>query len=131
MKNITREEIQALIAAVDYSEALTITATKDEALEACRYAKLYGFRSVAAFPHHLDLVVKDLEDSGTLAMIVVGFPCGGNTTEVKCREAEDGLKRGASDLDMVMNVGAFKTGDCGKPLSNNLKGYTGSLPDKS
>ncbi len=111
MKNITREEIQALIAAVDYSEALTITATKDEALEACRYAKLYGFRSVAAFPHHLDLVVKDLEDSGTLAMIVVGFPCGGNTTEVKCRETEDGLKRGASDLDMVMNVGAFKTGD--------------------
>ena len=76
-------------------------------------------------------MVKDLKDSGTLAMIVVGFPCGGNTTEVKCREAEDGLKRGASDLDMVMNVGAFKTGDCGKPLSNNLKRYTGSLPEKS
>jgi len=111
MKYITREEIQALIAAVDYSEALRITATKEEVLEACKYAKLYGFRSVAVFPYHLDLVVRELKDSGTLAMIVVGFPCGGNTTEMKCREAADGLKRGATDLDMVMNVGAFKSGD--------------------
>ena len=111
MKIISQEEIKALVAAVDYSEALTITATGDDVLEACRYAKLYGFRSVAAFPHHLEKVVREVEGSGTLAMIVVGFPCGGNTTEMKCREAEEGLKRGATDLDMVMNLGAFKSGD--------------------
>ena len=38
----------------------------------------------------------------------MGFPCGGATTAVKCTEAEEGLKRGASDLDMVMNIAAFK-----------------------
>ena len=111
MEPITREEIRALVAAVDYSEALTITATRDEVQAACAHAKEYGFRSVAVFPHHLDLVVRELKGTGTLAMIVVGFPCGANTTRVKCHEAEDGLKAGATDLDMVMNLGAFKEGD--------------------
>jgi deoxyribose-phosphate aldolase len=111
MQEITTEETQALIAAVDYSEALTITATQDEVRAACAHAEEYGFRSVAVFPHHLDLVVQELKATETLAMIVVGFPCGGNTTHVKCQEAEDGLKRGATDLDMVMNLGAFKSGN--------------------
>ena len=46
-----------------------------------------------------------------LAQIPVGFPCGGVTTHVKCTEAEEGLKRGATDLDMVMNIAAFKAGN--------------------
>ncbi len=46
-----------------------------------------------------------------MAQIPVGFPCGGVTTLVKRTEAEEGLKRGASELDMVMNIAAFKQGE--------------------
>lgn len=44
----------------------------------------------------------------------MAFPCGGATTRVKYHEAEEGLRRGATDLDMVMNIAAFKTGDYGR-----------------
>ena len=114
MIEITKDEIQRLLAAVDYSEALTIDATEDEVRTACAVAKKYGFRSIAAFPRHLSLVVEELQGSQTLSMIVVGFPCGANTTYVKCKEAEEGLKAGANDLDMVMNLGAFKDGNYAK-----------------
>jgi len=109
MMEITRDEIERLIAAVDYSEALTITASEDEVRTACDLAKRYGFRAVVVFPHHMGLVVEQLAGLQILPEIVVGFPCGGNTTYTKCLEAEEGLKTGAKDLDMVMNIGAFKS----------------------
>jgi deoxyribose-phosphate aldolase len=108
---ITDEEIQRLVSAVDYSEALTITATEDEVRAACTTAKRYGFRAVVAFPQYLGVLVDELEGSGVHAQIPVGFPCGGTSTGVKCMEAEEGLRRGAKDLDMVMNISAFKGRD--------------------
>jgi deoxyribose-phosphate aldolase len=66
---------------------------------------------VVAFPQYLGILVDELRGSGIRAQIPVGFPCGGTTTRVKCLEAEEGLKRGATDLDMVMNVSAFKARD--------------------
>ena len=111
MIGIKDEEVKSLISAIDYSEALTITATKDEVLSACEDAKMYGFRAVVAFPQYLGLLVDALEGTDVRAQIPVGFPCGGVTTLVKCTEAEQGLKRGATDLDMVMNISAFQEGD--------------------
>jgi deoxyribose-phosphate aldolase len=111
MFGITDEEIKGLISAIDYSEVLTITATKDEVQSACEDAKLYGFRAVVAFPQYLGVLVDALEGTNVRAQIPVGFPCGGVTTLVKCTEAEQGLKRGATDLDMVMNLSAFQEGD--------------------
>ncbi len=111
MRNVTRDDIERLVAAIDYSEALTIIAGEQEAREACRTAKRYGFRAVVAFPQFLPVLVEELEDSGVRAQIPVGFPCGGQTTHVKCTEAEEGLEAGATDLDMVMNISAFKNRD--------------------
>lgn len=111
MFDIKEEEIKSLIAATDYSEALTITATRTDVQTACEMAKMYGFRAVVAFPQYLGLLVDALEGSGVRAQIPVGFPSGGVTTMVKCTEAEQGLKRGATDLDMVMNISAFLEGD--------------------
>lgn len=111
MYEITDEEICRLVAAVDYSEALTITAAEEDVRAACEAAKRYGFRAVVAFPQHLGILVDELKGSGVRAQIPVGFPCGGQTTRVKCFEAEEGLERGATDLDMVMNLSAFKAGD--------------------
>ena len=111
MHTIHREEIQKLVSHVDYSEALTITAGEEDVKLACEDARQFGFRAVVAFPQYLGVLVDSLEDSGILAQIPVGFPCGGATTLVKCAEAEEGLERGASDLDMVMNLSAFLDGD--------------------
>jgi deoxyribose-phosphate aldolase len=111
MFGVTDREIKRLVSAIDYSEALTITATKDDVKAACDAAKEYGFRAVVAFPQYIGVLVDNLEGTDILAQIPVGFPCGGATTYVKCREAEEGLNRGATDLDMVMNISAFQGGD--------------------
>ncbi len=111
MQAVTTEEIRRLVAVIDYSEALTINAGEEEARQACCAAAKYRFRAVVAFPQYLGVLVDELRDTGVRAQIPVSFPCGGATTRVKCLEAEEGLSRGAKDLDMVMNIAAFKNGD--------------------
>jgi deoxyribose-phosphate aldolase len=111
MHGVSREEIAGLVSVVDYSDALDITASEADVRNACRIARLYGFRAVVAFPQFLGILVDELDGTGVRAQIPVGFPSGGVTTLVKCTEAEEGLKRGASDVDMVMNIAAFKQGD--------------------
>lgn len=111
MYTISEEEVKDLISATDYSEALTITAGTEDVRSACEEAIAYGFRAVVAFPQYTGLLVEILEGTGIRAQIPVGFPCGGVTTLVKCTEAEQGLKLGATDLDMVMNISAFMEGD--------------------
>ena len=114
MYGVTEEEIRQLVAALDYSEPLTITAGESDVREACAQARKYGFRCVVSFPQYLGILVDELAGSGVRAMIPVGFPCGGQTTHVKCTEAQEGLERGATDLDMVMNIAAFKAGQYGR-----------------
>lgn len=111
MFGIEDEEIRNLIAATDYSEALTITASREEVRSACESARIYGFRAVVAFPQYIGLLVDALKGTDVRAQIPVGFPCGGVTTQVKCVEAQQGLERGATDLDMVMNISAFLEND--------------------
>lgn len=110
MYGVTDEEIRRLVSAIDYSQALTIIASEKDVRGACEAAKRYGFRAVVAFPQYLSVLVDELRGTNVRAQIPVGFPCGGNTTQTKCAEAEEGLKRGATDLDMVMNIAAFKAG---------------------
>ncbi len=121
MWSITREEIANLVSRIDYSEALTVTAGKETALQACRDALRYGFRAVVAFPWNLGVLADELKGTGILAQIPVGFPTGCVTTEVKRREVQEGLERGASDVDMVMNLGAFLSGDYRK-TADDIKG---------
>jgi deoxyribose-phosphate aldolase len=111
MYGVTEEEIRQLVSSIDYAEALTITATESDVRAACALGKHYGFRAVVAFPQHLGIIVDELAGTGVRAQIPVGVPCGGHTTYMKCVEAEEGLKRGATDLDMVMNIAAFKAGN--------------------
>ncbi len=108
---LTHEEIGKVVSAMDYAEPLSLTSTEADVRIACEAAKRYGFRAVVAFPQFLGVLVDCLKGSGVLAQIPVGFPCGGQTTYVKCKEAEEGLQRGATDLDMVMNLAAFQAGD--------------------
>ena len=111
MYGIMREEIDRLVAGVDYTNVLSVSATEREVREACAQARAHGFRAVVALPCYLGVLVDELKGTGILAQVPVGYPGGGVTTRVKCFEAEEGLSRGANDLDMVMNIGAFKARD--------------------
>ena len=111
MWTVTQSEIQKLLSVIDYSEALTLHAGAKEAQAAAEDAVRYGFRAVVAFPWNLGILVDAVKGSKVLAQIPVGFPSGNATTKIKCLEAQEGLERGARDLDMVMNLGAFKSGD--------------------
>lgn len=114
----SEESIRRLLPTIDYSEALTVDATTGNVIDACAAGRRYGFRAVVTFPCYLEIVAQELADSGVRAQLPVGFPSGAATTSVKCREVEEGIKKGATDFDMVMNIGALKSKDYSRVLDD-------------
>ena len=76
----------------------------------CREARQYGFWSVCVHPCRVGLAVRELAGADAKVCTVIGFPHGANTVPVKRVEAEQALKLGADELDMVVNVGALRSG---------------------
>lgn len=76
----------------------------------CREAQTYGFISAAVNPAEVARCVELLNDSKVKVGAAVGFPLGQNTISSKIYEAEDAIKRGALEIDMVMNVQALQAG---------------------
>lgn len=85
-------------------------ATFEDVAVACADAKKYGFACVVVNSCYVARAQEHL--SGTLVKVccVVGFPHGANTTTVKIVEAMEAMKNGASELDIVINVGMVKSG---------------------
>jgi deoxyribose-phosphate aldolase len=104
---ITREKMASLI---DHT-LLKPDATKDDIKRLCQEAMNYGFRSVCVNPSYISLASRILRDSQVKVCSVVGFPLGANTPEVKAFEAEKAIRDGANEIDMVINLGALKSGD--------------------
>lgn len=77
----------------------------------CAQARQYGFFSVCVNPYWISFCKKELSGTDVKVCTVIGFPLGANTTETKVFEAKDALKNGADELDMVVNLGAVKSGD--------------------
>ena len=67
--------------------------------------------SMCVRPSDVPLAVKELEGTGVPVAVVVGFPHGSNKPEVKALEAKIAVAEGAKEIDMVMNVGKFLSGD--------------------
>jgi deoxyribose-phosphate aldolase len=82
----------------------------DDIKKLCEEAKEHEFASVCINPIYVPLAAKLLEESSVKVCTVVGFPLGANTTEVKSYETRNAIKNGAQEIDMVMNIGAFKSG---------------------
>lgn len=87
------------------------TATKVDILQLCNEAKQYHFASVCVNPCWVKLCAETLKDSGVKICTVIGFPLGANTSEIKAQEAALAIKEGASEVDMVINIGALKEGN--------------------
>lgn len=77
----------------------------------CEEAKQHQFASVCVNPTWVSLAKELLKGSGVKVCTVIGFPLGANTPSVKAFETEDAIRNGAEEVDMVINIGAIKSGD--------------------
>jgi len=77
----------------------------------CQEARQYGFYSVCVNPTWVSLARQLLGGSGVKVCCVVGFPLGAQLPETKAVEARAAIRQGAKEIDMVINVGALKSGD--------------------
>jgi deoxyribose-phosphate aldolase len=86
-------------------------ATRADVIKVCQEARKYQFASVCVNPYWVPLVAAELAGSPVKVCTVVGFPLGATTSESKIAETEGALRVGAQEIDMVMNVGALRSGD--------------------
>ena len=74
-------------------------------------AREYDFASVCVNPTWVEHAKKGLEDTDVKVCTVVGFPLGATTSAVKAFETKEAIQNGADEIDMVINVGALKSGN--------------------
>ena len=86
-------------------------ATRDEILKICEEGVRFGFASVCINPIWVRDAACALRGSGVKVCTVIGFPLGANEPDTKAYEARRAIFDGASELDMVINIGALKSGD--------------------
>jgi deoxyribose-phosphate aldolase len=86
-------------------------ATAAEIDQLCHEAEQYSFASVCINPTWVRRAAESLRGSPVAVCSVIGFPLGATTSEVKAMEARRALRDGAREIDMVLNIGALKSGD--------------------
>lgn len=86
-------------------------ASKEQIDQLLAQAKDYDFASVCVNPTWVSYAAEVLKDSDVKVCTVVGFPLGANTSAVKAFETKDAIANGADEIDMVINIGALKSGD--------------------
>ncbi len=85
-------------------------ATANDIKELCLQAKRYGFANVCINPCYITTALKELYGSSVGVCAVVGFPLGACDPDVKAAEALAAVKAGASEIDVVINIGYLKSG---------------------
>jgi hypothetical protein len=90
---------------------LSATAQRRQVETLIEQAAQYHFASVCVNPCWVALAAERLADSDVQVCTVIGFPLGATTTAVKAFEAHDAVMNGATEVDMVINIGAAKDGD--------------------
>lgn len=99
-----------LPALIDHT-VLRPEATKMDVLRLCQEARDYGFTVIFVPPSYVDDAVSAVHGTAVRVGIPIGFPLGGHTTGAKVAEATEAVSRGATVLDMVINISRLKSGD--------------------
>lgn len=86
-------------------------ATKEQIEKLCADAKQYNFASVCVNPTWVKLASELLQATDVKVCTVIGFPLGATTSETKAFEAVNAVTNGAEEVDMVINIGALKSGN--------------------
>ncbi len=87
---------------------LRADATRSDIRKLCAEARQYKFASVCVNPYWVPLAAAELAGSAVNVCTVVGFPLGASSTAAKVAETENSVKLGASEIDMVLNIGELK-----------------------
>lgn len=101
---------EELAGMIDHS-LLHPTMTDSELEEGCRIASRYGTASVCIKPYYVSRAAEILAGTGIAVCTVIGFPHGGSVTESKRYEAELACRDGATEIDMVINIGKALSSD--------------------
>lgn len=107
MTRISNAELAAMI---DHT-ILAPSAGQADIRRLCAEARQHGFASVCANPLWASLLVEELTGSEVLPCVVVGFPLGASSTQVKAFEAEQAVSAGVKEVDMVINIAAVRAMD--------------------
>jgi deoxyribose-phosphate aldolase len=108
---MTVTNIDAAIARLIDHTLLKPEATAGDIRRVCREAREYGFASVCVNPYWVLLAAAELGGTPVKVCTVVGFPLGANSTAMKIAEAEDAIRAGAQEIDMVLNIGELCGGN--------------------
>src|SRR5258708_2875410 len=98
--------VPELAAMIDHA-VLKPTQTERDVVDACAIARKEHIASVCVKPFYVPITARLLKDSGVDTSTVIGFPRGGQSPEVKATTALNALRDGATELDMVINIGAL------------------------
>ncbi|MGI2326541.1 deoxyribose-phosphate aldolase [Planococcus sp. YIM B11945] len=90
---------------------LKAEATQEQIVELCKEAAEYKFASVCVNPAWVATAAAELQGSTVKVCTVIGFPLGASTSETKAFETKDAISKGAGEIDMVINIGALKSGN--------------------
>ena len=107
---LTKQELAKYI---DHTN-LKPEATRSDIAALCAEAKEYGFASVCVNPCHVAFAARLLAGTDVAVCCVIGFPLGASTTAVKAYEAIDAVHKGATEIDMVINIGWAREGRWGE-----------------
>lgn len=99
-----------LAKSIDFA-LLGADATVKDVHKCCAKALEYNFAAVFVNPCYIPIAGGLLQGSSVKTGAAIGFPLGASTTSIKRLEVEDAIGRGAREIDMVMNIGAFKSGE--------------------
>ena len=102
----------ALAAMIDHT-LLRVDETERDLALLCDEAKRFGFATVCVQPYRVNLAANALHGSTVKVCTVIGFPCGANSSPVKAMEVIKASADGATEFDMVLNIGALKDGNTG------------------
>jgi len=103
-------------------------ATREQLQKVCDEARKYGFATVCVNSCNIRFCAGQLQGSGVRPIAVVGFPLGAATTGAKAYEARAAIRHGALEIDMVINLGALKSGDFRLVLDDIAQVVAASAP---
>ena len=105
-------------------------ATQQEIAQLCFEARKYGFASVCVNPSWVPLCAQLLQGSQVKVCTVIGFPLGATSSESKAFETETAIRQGATEIDMVINIGALKARDL-ETVAKDIRGVVNAAHAKN
>ena len=109
---------------------LKADATQAEIIKLCAEAKEFNFASVCVNPSMVKLASEELKGCDVDVCTVIGFPLGATTSEVKAFEVKNTIENGATEVDMVINIGKLKDRDL-EYVKNDIKAVVDAAKDKA